>query len=154
MNELNDEMKKMLAKQLPVQATSSPNGVPDIGPKRSLRLYDDRTLIYNENTGGQTLKNIKAGSKMAVVVIDREALDGYRFVGTPELFLAGKPFDDALTFAEKNGMKPPKSAVLIHIDSIYTPALRPECRDPALDAGPSCGVRYHVLVSHRDESIA
>ncbi|HGM6744161.1 TPA: hypothetical protein ACKQCL_005608 [Serratia marcescens] len=41
MNELNDEMKKMLAKQLPVQATSSPNGVPDIGPKRSLRLYDD-----------------------------------------------------------------------------------------------------------------
>ena len=38
---------------------------------------------------------------MAVVVIDREALDGYRFVGTPELFTAGKPFDDALAFAEK-----------------------------------------------------
>lgn len=86
MNELNDDMKKMLAKQLPVQATSSPSGVPDIGPKRSLRLYDDRTLIYNENTGGQTLQNIREGSKMAVVVIDREALDGYRFVGTPELF--------------------------------------------------------------------
>lgn len=82
MNELNDDMKKMLAKQLPVQATSSPSGVPDIGPKRSLRLYDDRTLIYNENTGGQTLQNIREGSKMAVVVIDREALDGYRFVGT------------------------------------------------------------------------
>ncbi len=130
MNELNDEMKKMLAKQLPVQATSSPSGVPDIGPKRSLRLYDDRTLIYNENTGGQTLKNIKAGSKMAVVVIDREALDGYRFVGTPELFLAGKPFDDALTFAEKNGMKPPKYAVLIHIGSIYT-----------LRSGPNAGTR-------------
>ncbi|AKL43818.1 MULTISPECIES: pyridoxamine 5'-phosphate oxidase family protein [Serratia] len=130
MNELNDDMKKMLAKQLPVQATSSPSGVPDIGPKRSLRLYDDRTLIYNENTGGQTLQNIREGSKMAVVVIDREALDGYRFVGTPELFLAGKPFDDALAFAEKNGMKPPKYAVLIHIDSIYT-----------LRSGPNAGTR-------------
>ncbi|MEG7447893.1 pyridoxamine 5'-phosphate oxidase family protein [Serratia marcescens] len=130
MNELNDEMKKMLAKQLPVQATSSPSGVPDIGPKRSLRLYDDRTLIYNENTVGQTLQNIREGSKMAVVVIDREALDGYRFVGTPELFLAGKPFDDALAFAEKNGIKPPKYAVLIHIDGIYT-----------LRSGPNAGTR-------------
>ena len=130
MNELNDEMKKMLAKQLPVQATSSPSGMPDIGPKRSLRLYDDGTLIYNENTGGQTLQNIREGSKMAVVVIDREALDGYRFVGTPELFLAGKPFDDALAFAEKNGMKPPKYAVLIHIDGIYT-----------LRSGPNAGTR-------------
>ncbi|HEI9922526.1 TPA: pyridoxamine 5'-phosphate oxidase family protein [Serratia marcescens] len=130
MNELNDEMKKMLAKQLPVQATSSPSGVPDIGPKRSLCLYDDRTLIYNENTGGQTLQNIREGSKMAVVVIDREALDGYRFVGTPELFLAGKPFDDALAFAEKNGIKPPKYAVLIHIDGIYT-----------LRSGPNAGTR-------------
>ncbi|WP_164255048.1 pyridoxamine 5'-phosphate oxidase family protein, partial [Stenotrophomonas maltophilia] len=89
---------------------------PDIGPKRSLRLYDDRTLIYNENTGGQTLQNIKEGSKMAVVVIDREALDGYRFVGTPEQNLTGKPIDEALANAEKNGMNPPKYAVLIHID--------------------------------------
>lgn len=135
MNELNDEMKKMLAKQLPVQATSSPNGVPDIGPKRSLRLYDDRTLIYNENTGGQTLKNIKAGSKMAVVVIDREALDGYRFVGTPELFLAGKPFDDALTFAEKKRNEAAEVRGVNSYRQYLYPALRPECRDPALDAG-------------------
>ena len=37
MNELNDDMKKMLAKQLPVQATSS-QWRADIGPKRSLPL--------------------------------------------------------------------------------------------------------------------
>ncbi|QLJ26934.1 pyridoxamine 5'-phosphate oxidase family protein [Serratia marcescens] len=143
MNELNDEMKKMLAKQLPVQATSSPSGMPDIGPKRSLRLYDDRTLIYNENTGGQTLQNIREGSKMAVVVIDREALDGYRFVGTPELFLAGKPFDDALAFAEKNGMKPPKYAVLIHIDGIYTLRSGPNA-GPGFKGRPLRGAEYHV----------
>lgn len=134
MNELNDEMKKMLAKQLPVQATSSPSGVPDIGPKRSLRLYDDRTLIYNENTGGQTLQNIKEGSKMAVVVIDREALDGYRFVGTPELFLTGKPFDEALAFAEK---KRDESAEIRGVNTYRQylhPAFRSQCRDPTLDS--------------------
>ncbi|THJ31849.1 pyridoxamine 5'-phosphate oxidase [Lampropedia aestuarii] len=121
MNTLNDTMKAMLAKQLPIQATVSKDGVPDIGPKRSLRAYDDQTLIYNENTGGQTLQNIRDGSKMAIAIIDREALDGYRFIGKPEVFGEGSPaYANALVFAEKNGMKPPKFAVLIHIESIYS----------------------------------
>lgn len=85
-----------------------------------MRFYDDNTLIYNENTGGKTLQNIKDGSKIAVAIIDREALDGYRFLGTPELFSEGAPFEDALAFAMQNGMNPPKFAVLIHIENIYT----------------------------------
>lgn len=120
MQVLNDAMKAMLAKQLPIQSTVSKDGLPDIGPKRSLRAYDDQTLIYNENTGGQTLRNILDGSKMAIAVIDREALDGYRFVGTPEVFSEGQPFDDAVAFASQNGMKTPKFAVLAHLDAIYT----------------------------------
>ena len=129
MNELNDDMKKMLAKQLPVQATSSPSGVPDIGPKRSLRLYDDRTLIYNENTGGQTLQNIREGSKMAVVVIDREALD-VTASSAPRNCSWRASRLTTRWHLQKNGMKPPKYAVLIHIDSIYT-----------LRSGPNAGTR-------------
>lgn len=133
MNALNDTMKAMLAKQLPIQATTSKEGLPDIGPKRSLRIYDDQTLIYNENTGGQTLQNIRDGSKMAIAVIDREALDGYRFIGTPEIFSDGKPFENAVDFAAKNGMKTPKFAVLIHIDTIYT-----------LRSGPDAGKKLQA----------
>ena len=120
MNTLNAEIKAMLSIQLPIQATTSKDGVPDIGPKRTLRAYDDNTLIYNENTAGQTLQNIRDGSKMAIATIDREALDGYRFVGTPEVFSEGKPFEDACAYAESKGMKPPKFAVLVHIESIYS----------------------------------
>lgn len=130
MNTLDETMKTFLAKQLPIQATVSKEGSPDIGPKRSLRAYDDRTLIYNENTGGQTLQNIRDGSKIAVAVIDREALDGYRFVGRPEIFSEGAPLDNALAFAERAGMKPPKCAVLIHIEEIFT-----------LRSGPTAGKR-------------
>lgn len=130
MNTLDETMKSFLAKQLPIQATVSKGGLPDIGPKRSLRVYDDTTLIYNENTGGQTLQNIRDGSKIAVAVIDREALDGYRFVGQPEVLTEGKPFENALAFAEKAGMKPPKCAVLIHIEEIFT-----------LRSGPTAGTR-------------
>jgi len=124
MNTLDDTMRAMLAQQLPIQATVSKDGLPDIGPKRSLRIYDDSTLIFNENTGGQTLQNIQDGSQIAIAVIDRAALDGYRFVGRPEIFGEGTPaYDNALAFAEQNGMKPPKFAVLVHIENIYT--LRP-----------------------------
>ena len=108
MNTLDETMKAFLAQQLPIQATVSKSGLPDIGPKRSLRVHNDNTLIYNENTGGQTLQNIRDGSKMAIAIIDREALDGYRFVGQPEIFNEGAPYENAVTFAEKAGMKLPK----------------------------------------------
>ncbi|SHE28314.1 hypothetical protein SAMN02745117_00024 [Lampropedia hyalina DSM 16112] len=130
MNTLNDTIKAMLATQLPIQATVGPDGIPDIGPKRSLRAYDDQTLIYNENTGGQTLRNLKDGSKIAVAIIDREALDGYRFLGRAEIFHEGKPYDNAVAFAAKNGMKTPLCAVLIHIEAIFT-----------LRSGPTAGTR-------------
>lgn len=136
MNTLDETMKAFLARQLPIQATVSKDGLPDIGPKRSLRVYDDHTLIYNENTGGQTLQNIRDGSKMAIAVIDREALDGYRFVGTPEIFSEGAPFDNAVVFAGAAGMKPPKFAILIEIEDIYT-----------LRSGPTAGKKLDDLAS-------
>jgi len=121
MNTLDEAMKAMLAEQLPIQATVSKDGMPDIGPKRSLRYYDDNTLIYNENTGGQTLQNLRDGSRMAIAIINRQALDGYRFVGRAEILGEGTPaYDNALAFAASAGMKPPKFAVLIHIETIYT----------------------------------
>lgn len=120
MTTLTEAMKDMLANQTPIQATVTAGSIPNLGPKRSLRVYDDTTLIFNENTGGQTLQNMQEGSKIAVAVIDRQKLDGYRFLGTPEIFSDGAPFENAVEFADKNGMKTPKFAVLVHIDEIYS----------------------------------
>ena len=126
---LDDKMQAMLASQTPILATViQDSGQPNIGPKRSLRVYDENHLIYNENTGGQTLKNIEQGSKTAIAVVDRANLDGYRFVGTPSIHHEGAPYENALAFAEKNGMKAPKCAVLIRVDEIYT-----------LKSGPTAG---------------
>ncbi|OHT85365.1 pyridoxamine 5'-phosphate oxidase family protein [Mycobacteroides saopaulense] len=117
---LTDDMKRMLGAQLAVLATVTDGQTPNIGPKRSLRVYDDHSLIFNENTGGQTLANIRAGSRVSVAVIDREALDGYRFVGRARIFESGPAFDDAIAFAEERGMKPPRCAVVIAVDDVYT----------------------------------
>lgn len=120
-NILDEKMIAMLANQLPILASiNTEETIPNIGPKRTLRMYDTKTLIFNENTGGQTLKNVKNGSKIAVAVIDWKALDGYRFLGTPEIYHDGEPLENALRFAKENNMGAPKCAVLIHIEKIFT----------------------------------
>ncbi|HIB1590363.1 TPA: hypothetical protein ACWV6B_002745 [Salmonella enterica subsp. enterica serovar Muenchen] len=53
MMKLDEKMKAMLAVQLPVQATTGEDGMPDIGPQRSLRVYSDTALIYNGRTNAE-----------------------------------------------------------------------------------------------------
>lgn len=128
-SKLDDKMQTMLATQTPILATViQSSGMPNIGPKRSLRVFDDNHLIYNENTGGQTLVNIEQGSKVAIAVIDRPNLDGYRFVGTPSIHHDGEAFENAVSFAAENGMKEPKCAVIIKVDEVFT-----------LKSGPTAG---------------
>ena len=127
MAKLTDEMKVLMAKQLAYVASVSSDGMPNIGPKRTMRIYDDSTLVYNENTGKRTMENIKANSRIAVAYVDWEKLDGYRFVGRTEVFTEGKLFDEAVEWAKG---KVPKAVVLIHIEEIYT-----------LKIGPTAGTK-------------
>ncbi|HEY4534188.1 MAG TPA: pyridoxamine 5'-phosphate oxidase family protein [Fusobacterium sp.] len=119
MSKLTDAMKEMIEKQLAYVATVNNDGIPNIGPKRSMRILDENTLIYNENTGKQTMNNILANGKVAVAYADWAKLDGYRFVGKAEVFTEGKYYDEAVEWA-KGKMGAPKAAVIIHIEDVYT----------------------------------
>ena len=91
-----------------------------MAPKRSTRVLNDNALIFNEGTGGRTYANVKRGSKVAVSVVNREILDGYRFIGTPEFLDNGELFDQAAAMAAKLGMRTPLGVVVIHIDEIHS----------------------------------
>ncbi|EHI69237.1 pyridoxamine 5'-phosphate oxidase family protein [Streptococcus ictaluri] len=116
---LTEEMKELIANQLAIVATVDEHGNPNIGPKRSMRLLDDKTLIFNENTGGQTQANIDANGKIEVAYIDREKLRGYRFRGRAEIIHDGPVYEEAKAWAEGK-MGVPKAAGLIHIEDIYS----------------------------------
>lgn len=119
MAKLTDAMKEIINTQLGWIATVKEDGTPNIGPKRSCRIYDDQTLVFNENTGGEIMKNIKRGSKVAIGYANWEKLDGYRFTGTAEVYTEGKYYDEAVEWA-KGKMGVPKAAVVFHIEEIYT----------------------------------
>lgn len=120
MAQLTQEMKEMVLAQQCFCATVSLEGVPNNAPKRSTRVFDDGTLIFSEGTGGTTYKNILDGSKVAVAVVNREILDGYRFLGTPEVFTSGDIYEKSAELSVKAGMPKPKAVILIHIDEIHS----------------------------------
>ena len=130
MAKLTQEMKEMILTQQCFHATVSTEGVPNNAPKRSTRVFDSDTLVYNEGTGGTTYKNILDGSRVSVAVVNREILDGYRFLGTPEVFTSGDVYEQAAQASINAGMPRPKAVILIHIDEIHT-----------LKPGPGAGKR-------------
>jgi len=130
MAKLTQEMKDMILTQQCFHATVSKEGIPNNAPKRSTRIFDDETLIFSEGTGGTTLKNILDGSRVAMAVVNREILDGYRFLGTPEVFTSGDIYEKSAEISLKAGMPKPKAVILIHIDEIHS-----------LKPGPMAGKR-------------
>jgi predicted pyridoxine 5'-phosphate oxidase superfamily flavin-nucleotide-binding protein len=120
MAKLTSEMKDLIASQQCFVATVNPDGTPNLGPKRSTRVLDDEHLAYNEGTAKQTWTNVQNGSMVAIAVVDREKMKGFRFVGTPEIITSGGLYDQAVAAAAKRpGMPPPKAVVRVKITHIY-----------------------------------
>lgn len=120
MAKLTYEMKDMILTQQCFYATVSRDGMPNNAPKRSTRVFDDETLIFSEGTGGKTYRNILDGSRVAIAVVNREALDGYRFIGTPEVLTEGEIFERSAELSAKAGMPRPKAVILVHIEEIHS----------------------------------
>ena len=120
MSQLTPEMKEMIASQQCFHATVSKEGIPNNAPKRSTRVLNDETLMFTEGTGGKTYQNILDGSKVAVAVVNREILDGYRFLGTPEVLIDGEIYDKTAEMSLQAGMPKPKAVILIRIDEIHS----------------------------------
>ena len=117
---LTQEMKEMIASQQCFIGTVNADGTPNVAPKRSTRVLTDEALIFTEGTGGATYANLKRGSKVSVAVVNREILNGFRFVGSADLQAEGELYDMAAAMSEKMGMRRPIAVAVIHIDEIHS----------------------------------
>jgi uncharacterized protein len=120
MAKLTQEMKDLIGAQQCFVATVNPDGTPNVGPKRSTRVLDDEHLIFTEVTGNQTWRNVLRGSRVAIAVVDRETMKGFRFVGSPEPITSGEIFDGSVAVIRARGiMAPVKGVVRMRVDGIY-----------------------------------
>ena len=120
MAKLTEEMKTLVANQQSFIATASPEGIPNIGPKGSTRVLDDEHIVFFEMTGRRTYENLKKNPNIAIAVLDREKMQGYRFVGKAELVTEGELYQQAKQFAEAMKLPTaPQAAVKVKVEEIY-----------------------------------
>ena len=86
-------------------------GIDNLNDYYDVGLKQARLALLQRTSGYQHLQ---------LDIADREALDGYRFVGSAHVHESGPAFDDAVAFAQERGLKYPRCAVVIAIDDIYT----------------------------------
>ncbi len=117
---LTQVMKDMIATQQCFIGTVNADGTPNVAPKRSTRVLSDDSLVFTEGTGGATFANIKRGSKVSVSVVNREIIDGFRFVGNASMQDSGPLYEQAAAMSAKIGMPKPHAVVIIHIEEIHS----------------------------------
>ncbi len=120
MTTLTQAMKDMIATQQCFVGTVNADGTPNVAPKRSTRVLSDTSLIFSEGTGGATYENVKRGSKVSIAVVNREILDGYRFVGDTVLHESGDLYEVSAAMAVKVGMPKPRAVVVVNITEIHS----------------------------------
>jgi len=120
MAKLPSEVKEMFGRQLAVIATASKDGTPNIGPKGSMHVIDDETLVYSEATCGKTLSNLQENPKVTVMVVDREKSDGYQVKGRVELITSGALFEQLARRQEERKRPGPKYVAKIRVDEVYS----------------------------------
>ena len=117
---LTREMKNMMPTQQCFVGTVSFDGTPNVAPKRSTRVLSENSLIFTESTGGATYENIKRGSKISVSVVNRDILEGFRFIGNATIHENGELFDQAVATSMKVGTQKPYAVVVIIISEIHS----------------------------------
>ena len=65
---LTADMKRLVAEQpLGFVATVSPDGTPNLSPKGTFAVIDDRTLAFADIRSPQTIRNLRANPRLEVL---------------------------------------------------------------------------------------
>jgi predicted pyridoxine 5'-phosphate oxidase superfamily flavin-nucleotide-binding protein len=89
---LTADMKRVIAEQrLGFVATSAPDGTPNLSPKGTFAVLDDRTIAFGDIRSPGTLQNLRTNPRIEVNFVDVFARKGYRFAGTATVVERGAP---------------------------------------------------------------
>ncbi|MCZ6648679.1 MAG: pyridoxamine 5'-phosphate oxidase family protein [Thaumarchaeota archaeon] len=103
-------------------ASSSRDGMPNIGFKGSMFVFDENSLAFWERSKRTHLKNIRENSRVAVLCWDSTDRTGFRFKGNAKIVEDGAIKDQIwsrINETEKS-KDPEKSgyAILIRVDEV------------------------------------
>jgi uncharacterized protein len=94
---LTPDMRRVVEEQrLGFVATAAPDGTPNVSPKGTVVVLDDRTIAFGEIRSPGTLRNLRANPRIEVNFVDVFTRRGYRFAGLATLVERGDAHFDKL----------------------------------------------------------
>jgi predicted pyridoxine 5'-phosphate oxidase superfamily flavin-nucleotide-binding protein len=93
---LTADMRAVIqAAHLCFAGTVSPDGKPNVSPKGTIRVWDDRHLFFLDIASPGTRANLQARPWMELNVVDQLSRRGYRFFGPVTLHVGDAVFEEA-----------------------------------------------------------
>lgn len=116
-----EDLQEFVKGKLGWVATASPEGMPNVTPKGTIRVFDDSTIVFADLFSMKTRDNLKRNPKVAVTVIDGEKGKGYQFKGTAELVNSGPVFEKVKEELKKSPKQLPAPTYVarITVEEIY-----------------------------------
>src|SRR5437764_7817228 len=94
---LTPDMKRIIEEQrLGFVATTDIDGIPNLSPKGTFVVVDDRTIAFGEIRSPGTIRNLRANPRIEVNFVDPFVRKGYRFAGSAAVVERGSGTFDAL----------------------------------------------------------
>jgi uncharacterized protein len=110
-------------------------GVPNIAPRFVLAVIEDEKILFADAFKNKTFGNIKAWKKVAVSIMDRETMGGFRLKGDAEEVVDEELVAQASAKLHEYGIAPiPEKAWTLSVNEVYS--LKPESKSktPILSA--------------------
>lgn len=96
--QMRDLIDPALSKGTPcLVATASKDGIPNIGYKGSVMVFDDESLAYWERTRQGTLQNVEENPNVMILFRDPTSRAAWRFVGKATIHKTGGLREQVMT---------------------------------------------------------
>ena len=116
---LDDDMRAVIAAQrLCFAATVTADGRPNLSPKGTIRVWDDRHLCFCDICSPGTRANLRSNPWIELNVVDQLSRRGYRFLGQATLHVGDEVYREALAriAAEGGGGYRVEAVVLVAVE--------------------------------------
>ena len=110
---LTPDMRRVIEEQrLGFVATAAPDGTPNVSPKGTFVVLDDRTIAFGEIRSPATMRNLRTNPRVEVNFVDVFTRSGYQFAGLATVIERGDAKFDMLLLKLRSTLSPRIRAVV------------------------------------------
>lgn len=132
---LTPDMKRMIEEQLlGFVATSAPDGTPNVSPKATFFVVDDRTIAFGDIRSPGTIRNLRTNPRIEINFVDPFVRKGYRFAGTAEVAERGTDAFETLLGHYRGTLAPRLRAIVAVTVTKALPLVSPAYDDGTEEA--------------------